>query len=67
MSFAMKPRFLKARYKCWNKALTLLLEQSPAFKPQSPNGFLPENGLEVGEDRLMETDRPRATGSIIKV
>lgn len=44
-----------------------VLEQSPVFRPQSPSGFIPENGLEVGEDRLMEMDKPRATGSIIKV
>ena len=51
MSFTMKRRFFKTRYKCWNKALTLLLEQSPVCRPQSPSEFLPEYGLEIGESR----------------
>lgn len=39
MSFTMKQCFLKARYKCWNKAL--FADHNP------PCGFLPEYGLEV--------------------
>ena len=67
MSYAMKQRFLKARYKRWNKALTLLLEQSPVCTPQSLSGFLPSEWI---RDRwglgLMERDRPGATGSNVK-